>query len=328
MQSLGITKIGFVKMEKKSLDALEGYIKIYENYLKEVREETYKKFPEETAIIIEIINNWIDIIPRKEEDYEDYIHSFQGVLLFYLWKISNWIGYEILNGKYFEALRNCRFLFEASILSIIMEDAIESKVYEKWKSLSHFGLKCEILRLWEELRDKHIYKEEDKTDVIRKLVEEYLERSNLPEEEKKEYIEVYCSILSDERLGYNIPKMIEESKEFLPIEDKEKSLKDTWRALNKYAHFTYTFCDKVLERPDLVFIESMDEKLFKECFDIYFNTIDLFYCILCWRFQRVKEKMKEVIDWWNKNFSLRLELTEKMINSKEERQKISKKPGK
>jgi hypothetical protein len=38
--------------------------------------------------------------------------------------------------------------------------------------------------------------------------------------------------------------------------------------------------------------------------------------------------MKEVISWWNKNFSLRLELTEKMINSKEERQKISKKPGK
>jgi hypothetical protein len=84
VQSLGITKIGFMKMEKRSLDALEGYIKIYENYLKEVREETYKKFPEETAILIEIINNWIDIIPRKEEDWEDYIPfiSRRSLILF------------------------------------------------------------------------------------------------------------------------------------------------------------------------------------------------------------------------------------------------------
>jgi len=299
---------------KNFSDALEKYIETYQNYLSEVRKEIHKNFPEETNMIIEFINNWIDIIPVKE-GWEEYIHSLQGVLLFHLWKILNWIGYEVLSGKYFEAFRDCRFVFEASILSVIMEDAIESRVYEKWKNLSPFDLKCEILRLWEALRDKGIYRKEDKTNRIRKLVEEHISKSNLSEEEKKEYLELYCSILCDERLKYNIPKMIEECKRFLPIEDKEQLLKDTWKILNKYTHFTNTFCDIVLDDPDFVFIETMNENLFKECFRAYFNTMDLFYCILCWRFPKVKEEMKDkVIDWWNKNFSLHLELTEGIVD--------------
>jgi len=295
-------------------DELEKYIETYQNYLSEVRKETHKNFPEETSMIIEFINNWIDIIPVKE-GREKYIHSFQGVFLFHLWKISNWIGYEILIGKYFEAFRDCRFVFEASILSVIMEDAIESRVYEKWKSLSSFDLKCEILRLWEELRDKGICRKKDRVNKIRKLVREYVSKSNLLEEEKKEYLEVYCSILCDKRLGYSIPKMIEECKKILPIEDREQLLKDTWKILNRYTHFTNTFCDIVLENPDFEFIETMNENLFKECFRAYFTTMDLFYCILCWRFPKVKERMKDkIIDWWNKNFSLRLELTERIVD--------------
>ena len=300
---------------KNFSDALEKYIETYQNYLSEVRKEIHKNFPEETNMIIEFINNWIDIIPVKE-GWEEYIHSLQGVLLFHLWKILNWIGYEVLSGKYFEAFRDCRFVFEASILSVIMEDAIESRVYEKWKSLSSFDLKCEILRLWEELRDEGVYRKKDKVDRIRERVKEHIGKSNLSEEEKKDYLEVYYSILCDERLGYSIPKMIEECKKILPIEDKEQLLKDTWKMLNKYTHFTNTFCDIVLDNPDFVFVETMNENLFKECFRAYFNTMDLFYCILCWRFPKVKERMRDkIIDWWNKNFSFRLELTERIIES-------------
>jgi hypothetical protein len=303
-------------MEKRDLNTLlEEYIRVYEDSLKEVREDTYRKFHEETKIIIKIIDNWIDIIPKNEEK-DDFIHSFQGVLLLYLWKISNWIGYEILNGKYFEAFRDCRFLFEASVLSVIIEDAIESEVYEKWKKLSSSALKCKILQLWEELVDRHAYKRKGKSyKIIEEHVENYLNKLNLSEDERKEFKEVYYSILSDERLGYSIPKMIEELKKFLPIEDKEDILKETWKILNKYTHFTYTFCYTVLERPELLFVEDMDERLFKECFKAYFTTIDLLYCILCWRFEALKERMREIINWWNENFSLRLELTERMIGS-------------
>ncbi len=301
------------------LKALESYVKEYENYLREVREETYRKFPEETGILIGFIDNWIDIIPVKEK-WEEYIHSLLGVLLFHLWKMSNWIGYEILNGKYFEAFRDCRFMFEASILSVIMEDAIESNIYKKWESLSSFDLKCEIFHLWEELRDKGIYrkkKKEDRENEIKKHVKEFMSRSNLSKEEKEEYSEVYCSILCNEKLGYSIPKMIEECGRILPIGDKERLLKDVWKTLNKYTHFTNTFCDTALHYPDFIFIETMNEELFKECFKAYFNTMDLFYCVLCWRFPKIKEKMEErVIDWWNKNFSLHLELTERIIEYK------------
>jgi len=302
---------------KSFSDALEKYIETYQNYLSEVIKETHKKFHEESGIIIKFIHNWMDIIPVKEkEKWEEYIHSFQGVLLFYLWKISNWIGYEILSEKYFEAFRDCRFVFEASVLSVIMENAIESRVYKKWKSLSSFDLKCEILRLWEELRDEGVYRKKDKVDRIRERVKEHIGKLNLSEEEKKDYLEVYYSILCDERLGYSIPKMIEECKKILPIEDKEQLLKDTWKMLNKYTHFTNTFCDIVLDNPDFVFVETMNENLFKECFRAYFNTMDLFYCILCWRFPKVKERMRDkIIDWWNKNFSFRLELTERIIES-------------
>jgi len=297
-------------------DTLEKYIKTYQSYLEKVRKKTYKHFPEETNMIVEFINNWIDIVPVGKE-WEKYIHSLPGVLFFCLWKMSNWIGYEILSGKYFEAFRNCRFVFEASILSVIMEDAIESRIYEKWKSLSAFDLKCEIFRLWEELRDKGVYKrKENRKKKIRRFVKEYISKSNLLEEKKKEYLEVYCSILCNERLGYTTPKMIEECKRFLPIEEKEQLLKGTWKILNKYAHFTYIFCDIVLDNPEFVFIETMNADIFKKCFRAYFTTIDLFYCVLCWRFPKVKERIKDkIISWWNKNFSLHLELTERVIKS-------------
>lgn len=297
-------------------DTFKKYMETYQNYLSKVSEETFKNFPEETCIIIEFINNWIDIIPVKEE-WKKYIHSILGIFLFYSWKLFNWIGYEILSGKYFEAFRNCRFVFEASILSVIMEDAIESRVYEKWENLSSFDLKCEILRLWEDLKDEHIYwikDEKNRTKKIREFIKKHVSKLNLPEERKEEYLEVYCSILCDERLGYNTPKMIEECKEILSIEDKEQLLKNTWKILNKYTHFTHTFCNMVLNNPDFVFIETMNKDLFKECFKAYFTTMDLFYCVLCWSFPKVKERMKDkVIGRWNENFNRRLEFTERII---------------
>ena len=139
-----------MKMEEQTKgkhdETFEKFIGTYENLLKDVRKETYEKFPEEAGALIKFLDNWIELIPSGKDEWMQHIHSIPGVLLFHSWKMANWIGYEILNGKYFEAFKNIRFIFEASVLSVIMEDAIERQVYEKWETLSSLDLKAEILQ--------------------------------------------------------------------------------------------------------------------------------------------------------------------------------------
>jgi len=62
--------------------------------------------------------------------------------------MAAWTMYEILNGKYFEAFRDIRFIFETSILSVMMEDVIEKSIYQKCETLSNFHLKVTIFKLW------------------------------------------------------------------------------------------------------------------------------------------------------------------------------------
>ncbi|MCD6095458.1 MAG: hypothetical protein J7J99_02720 [Thermoprotei archaeon] len=81
---------------------LEKYYKVYGKVLKEVREETYRKFPGEAGMLMEFIDNWIDLIPIDERLMPGVMNSLSGILLFHLWKLSNWITYKILSGKYFE----------------------------------------------------------------------------------------------------------------------------------------------------------------------------------------------------------------------------------
>jgi len=284
-----------------------------------LREETYRSFSEELEAIVELLNNWIELIPREISGWVQCSNSILGVLLFHSWKITNWIGYEILNGKYFEAFKNIRFVLEASVLSVILEGVIEERVYEEWGMLSELGLKVEIFKLWEKLKDKGAYrkKQKNKMSMIEQCVKRFIDEFELSEERKEKHAKVYISILSDERLGYSVPKMIEECMRLLSVKDKEDiedTLKSTWRILNKYTHFTYTFIETTLNDPEFAFVEKMNEKLFTECFEAYLNTMDLFYSVLCWRFPNIMERMKgKVIDWWNKNFNRRFMLTEKVI---------------
>ena len=97
----------------------------------------------------------------------------------------------------------------------------------------------------------------------------------------------------------------------------EENLKNTWRILNKYTHFTYTFIETTLNNPDFTFFEKMNEELFKKCFEVYFSTMDLFYLVLCWRFPHIRKKMKEVIKWWNVNYKWYFKLTKRMVNQDE-----------
>ena len=89
--------------------------------------------------------------------------------------------------------------------------------------------------------------------------------------------------------------MIEELKIFYLLKIRGAS-KRHMENPQQIRHFTYTFYGTVLDSPDPVFVEDIDERLFKECSKTYFTTIDLLYCILCWRFEGVRERMREVIN--------------------------------
>lgn len=137
--------------------SIEKYLKEYEECLREVSKETCEKYREKTWMLFEFINNWIDLVPRHEEVSKQAIHSLSGIILLHSWKLTNWITYEILCGKYFEAIRNLRFIFEGTVYAVIIEDAIESRVSEKRGGLSEVGLKKEIFELWEMCKGKRVY---------------------------------------------------------------------------------------------------------------------------------------------------------------------------
>lgn len=89
--------------EKFAKKVEKEYLHQYENFLKEVRTETFQSFPKKSQGIIECVNDSIDFFPRGEQEWEQAPHSFSKVLRCYLWKLTSCIAYEILNGKYFEA---------------------------------------------------------------------------------------------------------------------------------------------------------------------------------------------------------------------------------
>ena len=153
-----INRLHIWSCHKRSMP-LEKYYKVYGKVLKEIREETYRKFPGEAGMLMEFIDNWIDLIPIDERLMPGVMNSLSGILLFHLWKLSNWITYKILSGKYFEAIRNLRFLFEGSIYAVVIEDAIERVVYERWGALSGISLKQRSLNYGMNANEKGLKKE-------------------------------------------------------------------------------------------------------------------------------------------------------------------------
>lgn len=298
----------------------EKYFKEYEGWLRKVRGETCKKFPQEVRMLFEFINNWTDLLPRSKEIFNQAIHSLSGIILLHSWKLANWITYEILCGKYFEAIRDLRFVFEGTVYAVIVEDAIESKMFEKWGSLSKIDLKEEIFELWEICKRKKVGKKgKMDADKIKRIVTFFVNQRmrSSKSEEVKEYVEVFTKILSDKRLYLSTSEMVKETASLLGIdEDDVGKLRELWHELSRYLHFSYLFLEAILNDPELLLIEKSNDDLFKKSLNLYFETLDFFYSVLAWRFPSLGEKIKEMIKWWENNFNKTFRLTGKFLKAK------------
>lgn len=218
-------------IKRSSFRRWAKYIKKYENWLKEVREETFKIFPAKAEVLMLPISDSIEFYPRGKIEWDQSPHSFLGILRNYLWKLTNWISYEILSGKYFEAIRNIRFLFEWSILGMAMEDAIEETIFKKYEGLSEMGLKLDIIKIWKAIpysQRKSLRNRKKRLKLIVRAIGKYFQEltqkgrlKEMSENDKKEYIKDYASILShDKWWTYPLPRLIEEElakKEFLSL---------------------------------------------------------------------------------------------------------------
>jgi hypothetical protein len=300
----------------ESMKAIEEYLREYTDYLHMVIYETYKHSKEEVGMLFEFIDNWIDLIPRERELLIAMSQSLPGIILLNSWKLTNWVSYEILCGKYFESIRNLRFIFEGSIYAVVIEDSIESKVWEKWQSLSTLSLKAEIFRLWEECKRKKVFDSEKKKvriTKIKKIVRRFVESANLPSKEKSNYIDVYVEILSQPVLYLPTKAMIQRYCHLLGVEDETRSLVSLWHELSRYQHFSYPYLEKAVESPDFVFLEVFDEKLFELSLELYFKTTDVFYAALIWRFPELRENVKGINEMWKRMFKRSFVLTSKIL---------------
>lgn len=293
-------------------------------YLEEVAEETYQAHKIETEMLFEFIDNWIDLIPGKmpkEEGFRQIINSLSGVILLNSWKTTNLITYEILVGKYFEAIRNLRFLFEGTAYSVIFEDAIEARVFQKWGTLSELSLKSEILRLFDECRNRAYRKKKGKyvklqIGKIYKIVREFVNQ-NIDSSKKNEaenYVTVYTSILSDKRLYIPMDGKLRACKNILGFNNQDlEGLKKLWHELSEYQHFSYHYLDSLIDDPDFCFVEKANGELFKLSLAFYLKTLDFFYAVLAWRFSNLRKSLEEMNNWWKTNFNIEYHLLSKIL---------------
>jgi mannose-6-phosphate isomerase-like protein (cupin superfamily) len=104
--------------------SLEDYLKTYSVLAQVTRKETCTKYPHETDMLFEFVDNWPDLIKVSKEKNLEATSSLSGTILISSWRLTNWITFDILSGKYFEALRNLRFVFEGSVYAMIVGRAI------------------------------------------------------------------------------------------------------------------------------------------------------------------------------------------------------------
>jgi hypothetical protein len=316
--------------KETSFTRWEEYLKKYEKWLKEIRQESFEKFPHKANIVMLPISNSIEFYPREKIEWDQSPHSFLGILRNYLWKSTNWIGYEILNGKYFEAIRDIRFLFEWSILGISIEDAIERKIFEKYGGLSEMGLKLDIVKIWKTIpyyQKKKLKNRKDRFKAILKAIEKYFQiltqkgkLKEMDESKKKEYIKDYASILSDERWwDYPISRLIKEElakKKFLFANYyQRKKLQKTWKELCEYSHFPGAFLEEIVKDPAFVFVEKTNRGLFKKCIELYLNTLDLCYAAILWRWpiKKTRDRIENLVNLWKRELNINFPLTKKML---------------
>jgi len=302
-------------MSQKNFEGLKRLLNSYMECLYEVIEKTYSSC-DEASILVEFINNSIDLFPEKN-NIDVVIHSISGTILLNSFKLTQWISFEILCGKYFEAMRDLRFIFEGCVYGSLIEDLIEKKIL---KRLGRLDLKAEIFRLLEKCQEKHVYdKKKNKVDrkKVRKIIEEFIRSLGLSPAEKKKHVKLYTEILSQPKLYSSMGSLIEGFCNSIGIEEEEekKGLVELWHKLSQYQHFSYPYLEVACEKPELIFLEEFDEELFKLTLDSYFKTLDFFYAVLAWKFPELGDKIAKMSEWWRKNFK-KLTLTEKVLERK------------
>ena len=299
--------------------SLEDYLKTYSVVAELTRKETCTKYPYETDMLFEFVDNWPDFAKLLNQKLAEISNSLSGIILVNSWRLTNQISIDILSGKYFEAMRNLRFVFEGSVYAVIVENAIEATVFEKWEKLSGLDLKAEIFELWEECKRRKVYgKGKIATDRVKELVTGYIARKidASKKGEMQDYIEIYTQILCDENLYLPTSRMIDECGGFIRLDDEDiADLRTLWHELSKYQHFSYAYLEAVLDDPDLCLMEKLNDGLLRRSLDFYFDTLDFFYAVLAWRFEYLRKEITTMCEWWRTNFNRSFDTTEKTLRN-------------
>ena len=297
--------------------SFEDYLKTYSVLAELTRKETFAKHPYESDMLFEFVDNWPDFARLLNQRLAEISNSLSGIILVNSWRLTNWISFDILSGKYFEAIRNLRFIFEGSVYAVVVEEAIEDRVFERWETLSKLDLKAEIFELWEECRQKRV-REKGKVDgeKVKQVVTDYvatrIDASKKAREQ--EYIGIYTEILCDERLYLSIDKMLRKCAGFLRLDDSDVAkLQKLWHELSRYQHFSYPYLKAVIDDSELVLVEKLNDDLLKHSLSFYFDTLDFFYAVLAWRFEYLRKAIREMCEWWRTNFHKTFAMTEKTL---------------
>lgn len=295
--------------------SVNSYFQMYESLLKDVWKESHSKHPNETGMLFEFIDNWIDLI-RKDKEHLQISNSISGIILLNYWKLTNWISYEIMSGKYLEALRNLRFIFEGCVYAVIFEDRIESKVFDKYGILSSLEFKTDIFEILDQCKSNRLFKKGKlDTEKVNIIINEFIKKTSLNVNEKKEFNVICLEILSNEDLFYSTSKQIESCCQYLGLsKESADKLKKLWHSLSGLHHFSHHYLRIQLRDPESCFLEKYNKDLFIQSLDLYFQTMDFFYSVLGWRFKILREEIEKMYYWWKKNFNKDFTLTKSVLD--------------
>lgn len=295
---------------------LEGYFEEYDANKLEVRKKTFEKYQAEARMLCGFIDNWFKLIP-KENWFSEAADSLPGIMLLNSWKLANTVTCEILSGEYFEAIRNLRFIFEGIVQAVFIENVVANLPHEEQQDLAPLPAKVRMFQLWEECKRKKGNTENPETDKIEGTVLQYMSKhTELHKvDETARMTNTLAKLLSDERLYVSTTKMVELCAETLHLDSYDvQTLKKLWRDLSSYQHFSHTYLETIIMRPHLCFWEKLDDNLFRQSFNFYFNVMDYFYATLTWRFEDLRTRIREICESLKNGYAKEFRLTSKVLN--------------
>jgi hypothetical protein len=296
---------------------LEDYLDEYDKNKQEARNRTSQKYQAETRMLEAFIDNWYKLIP-KDNLFDEAVDSLSGIMLLNSWRLSKTITCEILSGEYFEAIRNLRFIFEGTAHAILLEEVVGSLPEEDQIALTPLPVKAIMLQTWEECKRKKVTEASSETREIEAIVLEALSNRTalVSFNEAPKLVHPLTKMLSDKRIYASTTRMLELSGDTLqlPIEDVQ-ALKQLWRDLSDYQHFSYPYVETIIRHPEICFKEKLDDTLFKRSLNFYQKVMDYFYATLAWRFKDLETKVKEICENWENQFKTKFSLTLEVLNN-------------